>query len=282
MKQIKCCKLGFLQWGLNPKYWLTFLFLGFNMWNCFHGLRAYAAYLGYPMRPWLLVTLPGMKDYFVIIMLAFVLLVSDAPFRSRQQQFVLQRIGKAKWIQGQLLYLLLASVIFTVVLWLLSWVFFLPEVEWRNSWGPVIQTAAQTGSHSSYAPVPISYEIIKNATPLEANAWCFFMMIAVCFLLGEIITLCNLWGKGGLGTAIVIGLIMLSYLLRLLSYTVGAYRFFLWVSPLSWIDRSMMGHTNQNLPSFAYGAYMAAGLCLLLGGVIIGTIHRCNLETDKE
>lgn len=282
MKQLKCCKINFLQWRLNPKYFLALLFLGFNMWNCFHGFLAYAQALGYPMRPWLLAMLPGMREYFIIVMLAFVLLVSDAPFRSRQQQFVLQRIGKRNWIQGQLLYLFLVSVIFTVILWFLTWAFFLSELEWKNGWGPAIQTAAQTGAHAIYSPVAFSYEIIKNATPLEANAWCFFMMIAVCVLLGEVITLCNLWGKSGLGTAIVTGLIMLSYLLRQFSSTVGAYRFILWVSPVSWIDRSMMGHTSQNLPSFAYGACMAAGLCLVLGGVIVGTVHRCNLETDKE
>ncbi len=37
---------------------------------------------------------------------------------------------------GQLLYILFTSVAFTAVLWLLSWVFLLPNLEWGADWGP--------------------------------------------------------------------------------------------------------------------------------------------------
>ena len=44
------------------------------------------------------------------------LLISDAPFRNRQQQFILLRVGKRDWMGGQLLYILFTSVAFTAVL----------------------------------------------------------------------------------------------------------------------------------------------------------------------
>lgn len=55
--------------------------------------------------------LPCDPGNFVPIFLAFVLLVSDAPFRNRQQQFVLLRVGKGAWIGGQLMYILFTSVV---------------------------------------------------------------------------------------------------------------------------------------------------------------------------
>lgn len=61
------------------------------------------------------------------------LLVSDAPFRNRQQQFVLLRVGKGAWIGGQLMYILFTSVVFTAALWLLSWIFLLPNLEWGTT-----------------------------------------------------------------------------------------------------------------------------------------------------
>ena len=56
----------------------------------------------------------------------------------------------------------------------------------------------------------------------------------------------------------------------------------LWISPLSWLNRSLMGHTNRNLPSYSYAVGVTVGLSALLGVVLIATIHRLNLETDKE
>lgn len=283
MKSLKCCKLNFLQWRIQPKYLLFLLFLVLGMWDIFHGFRDYASAIGYPMRPWLLPLLPGMQSIFAMFLMGYLLIISDAPFRTKQQQFVLQRAGKRSWIAGQLLYLFLCAVLFTLILWILSWIFILPEVEWKiESWGSALLTAARKNAHLGYAKVPISYSNIKNAMPAEAMAWFCGMLIGQCFLMGEIVTLCNLYTRSGLGVAISTALILFSYLIKGNASGSGIYRFLLWVSPISWIDRSMLGHTSQYLPSFGYAAVMTVVLCLLLGGIIMGTIHRCNLDADKE
>ena len=43
-----------------------------------------------------------------------------------------------------------------------------------------------------------------------------------------------------------------------------------------------MGNSHQNLPSYSYAALMPIGLSIVLGLVILGTIHRCNLDTEGE
>ena len=35
------------------------------------------------------------------------------------------------------MYILFTSVVFTAALWLLSWIFLLPNLAWGNDWGPV-------------------------------------------------------------------------------------------------------------------------------------------------
>ncbi len=103
---------------------------------------------------------------------AFVLLLSDAPFRSRQQQFVLQRVGKRIWAAGQLLYLFLACLVFTLLLWVLTWIFlFLPRLEWGWDWGPVLTTVAASGISPEYGVWGLEYECMRNVTPLAATAW---------------------------------------------------------------------------------------------------------------
>lgn len=46
--------------------------------------------------------MPCMGSSFLPFMLGFTLLISDAPFRTRQQRFIIQRTGKRAWILGQL------------------------------------------------------------------------------------------------------------------------------------------------------------------------------------
>ena len=70
------------------------MYMVLYMWYETQGFVAYSRALGYPVRPWLFPLLPCDPGNFVPIFLAFVLLVSDAPFRNRQQQFVLLRVGK--------------------------------------------------------------------------------------------------------------------------------------------------------------------------------------------
>ena len=133
-------------------------------------------------------------------MLGFVLLVSDAPFRTKQQRFVIQRTGKRTWMAGQLLYILAISIGFTILIWILSWIWIVPHMEWNRDWGSVLKTAALNGVPSTYGVyMEIPYVIIKNTNPITATLWCAGSMSAVCFLLGVIMTACNLWLRKGCG-----------------------------------------------------------------------------------
>lgn len=280
MKIIRCCKLNFMQWRIQPKYALCAAFLILQMWYMFRGLGDYTKALGFSLHPWIFALLPADYLHFATLLLPFVLIISDAPFRSRQQQFVLQRTGKMTWICGQLLYLFVTCVLYTFIIWILSWLFLLPYTEWGSDWGVAIGTATQTDAHRAYSDIILEYYVIKGATPLEATAWVAFTMVAVLFLLGEIMILCNLWTAKGVGTAIVSAFVFISLFL---SYLKGFLpREWLWFSPVSWMDRSVMGYTRLKLPSYGYAAGMLIGLSILLGAVLLLTIHRCNLDTEKE
>lgn len=283
MKLLRCCKLNILQWRINPKYAFVALYMVLYMWYETQGFVAYGRALGYPVRPWLFPLLPCDPDNFIPIFLAFVLLISDAPFRNRQQQFILLRVGKRDWMGGQLLYILFTSVAFTAVLWLLSWVFLLPNLEWGADWGPVLTTTAVAGEQAEYyVPLVLSYGCMASATPLEATLWVAGAMIAVCFLLGEMMVACNLWAKKGIGAVVVAGFSILPLVISVLAYAPRFTKQLLWISPVSWLDRSLMGNSHQNLPSYSYAALMPIGLSIVLGLVILGTIHRCNLDTEGE
>ena len=280
MKILKCCKLNFQQWRIQPKYAICAVFLIVEMWNMLLGFGDYARAIGYPIHPWLFALLPGDMLHFSTLLLPFVLIISDAPFRNRQQQFVLQRTGKLTWLSGQLLFLFATSVIYTLFIWLLSLVFVLPSTQWGSDWGIALNTAAQTGVHGQYVQMQLSYDIMKGTTPLAATAWTAFAMIFSLFLMGEIMIVCNLWMKKGIGVGVVSAFLLLDFFL---GYLVGAIpRELVWISPFNWMDRSMLVHPNQNLPTFGYAAGALLGGSVLLGAVALMTIHKCNLDATKE
>ena len=181
-----------------------------------------------------------------------------------------------------MLYLFLACLVFTLLLWVLTWIFLLPRLEWGWDWGPVLTTVAASGISPEYGVWGLEYECMRNVAPLAATAWVFGMMVGVSFLLGEIMILCNLWLKKGIGLAVVTSFSLLPFLVVIMANTPYAARKLLWISPLSWLNLSLMGQPNQGLPSYGFAVGVTVGLSVLLGILIVGTIHRCNLETEKE
>lgn len=283
MKALKCCKIDVLQAVSQPKYWLCFGFLALQMWQLTHGFPSYARALGYPhITPWVLPLLPAYNNQYTIIMLAFLLLCGDAPFRTAQQQFVIQRTGKRSWLIGQVLYLLGLSILFTAVLFLFSFLYYLPMTEWTPEWGKVLTTASVRDLFDAASPFPVDPNILRNTDGLSATLWTAGMQIQVCFFLGLLILACNLWLHRGVGIFFAAALIMLSFFIRCWASFFGHSVFLLWISPVSWVDRSLMGHVNQNLPSFAYGALMLPVLCLAVLAVTVGTIHKCDIAVKGE
>lgn len=281
MKLLRTCRINFFHWKTDLKYPFSLLYLILYMWYATHGFVTYARQLQYPIAPYLFPFLPASTS-FVYLLIPFVLIISDAPFRNQQQLFILLRVGKRTWIASQLLYLLICSSCYTLLIWILSWLFLIPQLEWSTQWGPVITTAAVNGGYSSYSTLSLEYGVMKGIGPISATMWVAFVMIAVCFLLGIIMTLCNLWFQKGLGTVIISCFAILPLIINVLAHTPRLVKKLLWISPVSWMDRNLMGNVNQNLPSYMYGLLAPVLISILLTCVIYATIHRCDLERTKE
>lgn len=281
MKELRICKLNFLHWAEDPKYAVALVYLVLYSYNRIYALGAVAQEWGEKITPWLLPFMPCYMSSFLPYMLGFVLLVSDAPFRTRQQGLMMQRVGKRAWLSGQILYILAVSVGFTALLFVLSWIWFLPNMEWTADWGAVLRTAAINGGISSvYMEFP--YSVIKNTDAISVTLWCACSMMAVCFLLGIIMAACNLWLRKGIGAFFIAVVCAISLILDFNSQNPGPIRYLLWISPLNWMDYSLMGYTERYLPSRAFAIYAPALLGLGIAVMLWLTIGKCNIDTDKE
>lgn len=281
MKYLYVVKSGFSYWKSKPHYFFSLFYLLLYTYNRIHGMVAYVQNLNTTITPWLFPFLPGSGLSFIPLVFAFIILISDAPFRTKQQLYVILRIGKRRWICGQLLYLLTVSLGYTLLLWVLSWLWILPELVWRNQWGPAITTAAVTGGYAEYGVfINIKYGVMKNADPISVSIWCASVLCSVCFFLGTIMATCNLWLKEGIGAAIVSILVVISVIPSIFAQEPGLVKFLVWISPISWMDRSLMGNIGQGLPPYGYGIITPTILGTVLSITLISTIHKCNLETN--
>lgn len=282
MKLIRATRINLLHWLNDPKYPAVLLYMAFYMYQLLGNISQYAKILEVKIHPWIFPFLMRNGDVICPLMLGYLLLIADAPFRNQHQQFVLLRIGKRIWLGGQILYLFLLSITFTVLLYLFSIIFNIFEIQFSTEWGSFLTTIALNGLPGQFGKIPASYAVMRNATPIEVTLWSVSSLTLVCFLLGLIMLICNLCGKKGIGTALVSTIVIMPYLTQFFQSTPYIYRYLTWITPTNWPDRSIMGQTGQNLPSYAYGIYMPLVLSLILVVIAISTVHRCNLDTDKE
>lgn len=282
MKEIKVVGINFRQWIINPQNLAALLCLALYMYDQLHGMVDFARFLDCKVTPWMQPFLLCSADRFLPVMLLFILLISDAPIRTRQQCFVILRTGKQSWIIGQLLYLLLISIGFTALVWLFSWIWYLPELTWEAGWGNALMTASQ-GFDPAYFGVFLNfgYRVMKNTAPIPVMLWCSAVMILVCYMMGVIMAVCNLWLRKGLGAIITSALVGISLIPEYFTIDPGIIKMTIWISPVSWMDRTLMGNSAQNLPSYAFGLWAPLLIGIVLTAFLILSIGQCNIDTDK-
>lgn len=283
MKQTKIVGINFRLWRINPKNMAALLCLALYTYDQLHGMADLARFFHSKVTPWVLPFLLCSANRFIPVMFLFLLLISDAPFRTKQQRLVMLRTGKRAWIVGQLIYLILLSVGFAIMLWIFSWVWYLPELIWDRSWGSMLLTASQGIDPGLFGVfLNFGYRVMKNTVPISVSLWCSVVMILVCYMLGVIMTICNLWMGKGIGAAVTSTLVGISLIPQYFTLGSGIIKMTIWISPVSWMDRTLMGNSAQNLPSYAFGIWMPLLISLVLSLFLILTIGKCNVETDKE
>lgn len=283
MRELRIAKLNFCRWKHDPKYMVVVLYLFLYSFERTCEIPLFAQDLGVKICPWLFPFLPCLGSGFLPFMLGFALLISDAPFRTRQQGLVMQRTGKRPWLLGQLLYLFIVCIGFTVFMWVLSWLWLIPDLTWSGEWGDFFYTVAMRNVIFEYnVPLEFPYAVVKNTNPVMITLWCAAAMASVCFMFGVIMVACNLWLKKGCGTAIIAILSAISLIPDMSAFTPGPIRYILWFSPINWMDYSLMGNTGEFLPSHAFSIICPLLLALGLSAILLLTIGKCNIETDKE
>lgn len=228
------------------------------------------------VTPWVFPFLIGESYIQLIFIAGIVLMFSDAPFVKSISFYEIIRSGKRKWIFGEILYIFLMSIIYTLLVVLLTVLLLFPRLTPDLKWGKVLGTLAQTNAASAFGNsyMSLDYGIMQRYTPIKAMLLSIVLSIIVCFLVGILIMLVNVLQKKIPGAAFGMLVGFFSYFQKNFS---NLYRMSFF-SPATWMD---IGMWNSEIRlSYPTTDYMTGFLFFTISVMLIVSVAAFERSED--
>lgn len=153
----------------NPKVIMVFLIFFALILDTHTPFNRLANQFQVKNTPWLFPFFVSNIHMGFYILLGYLLLFCDAPFIDRHQPYIIIRIGKRRWLFGQLLYIVSMSFFFVLVIHLCMILVLLPTISFSADWGTVIYTLAKTSVQGFLPMFHISSAVVSQYTVWQAE-----------------------------------------------------------------------------------------------------------------
>lgn len=210
------------------------------------------------------------------------LVFSNAPAGSDETLFIVVRSGRLNWVIGQLLFVLFASLMLTLAIWLVIAAVLLPRISFSNDWGAVIKTAALGNAMPADLPVRVSVPTgIATFSPMTTAGLSILLTWFVAVFIGTMFLCLNsVAGKNASFAAFGFMLFM-----SLASRDIGALTLGSWVNymaPLNFCNLMSTSYFNgnPNMPPAAYCIGFAAVMSTVFA--LLTSLHFCKGDFNKR
>ena len=266
-QSLTVCRLEFLLWKGDLRLLALGIFILAYMAVMVRPYRRFAADMGIASSPWVLPFLVFPAGLALLTAVG-VVLFSPSPYANPQLPLILVRTGRMNWIMGQLLYIIGASLAYTLFVALASVSVLFPYVRWTNQWGTLIDSL-----FTSLAPYrmgyPISFQcawyVYFELTPGKAMLLTMLLFTLVNLLLGTVIVFGNLVFRRRLGVLLAGGLIGFSLFAEIAGYISSIGSWISYLSPVTWGSlNGVVLHDPDIFPHIGYALATEATLIVLL------------------
>lgn len=121
----------------------------------------------------------------LVIMAGVILLFCNAPFKTEIHNYILSRAGNVAWGFGVCLYIAIISLLYVMLIFIVSVLAVLPNIEFDIEWGKTWGSLALGGFGIQFRiPFSVNEYIIGAYSPLQATAVSFLLEWACCVFLG--------------------------------------------------------------------------------------------------
>lgn len=254
----------------DPRIISLFILMTVFIWNDLSVIDAFAGGAGVKTNPLIFPFYSSDPVKQLILLAGVIFLFSDAPFINKNQPYVIIRSKRRAWVMGQILYVVIASAIYFLILMGVSILILLPNATFAtNGWGKIVNTLARTGAG---AEINLQFGIAEKITtyysPLKAFCLSFFLNWGVASFLGLLTFLINLKVNRTLG--LVAGATVLFF--DLLITNALPYSFYHF-SPVSLSRLTVLDPTGVSIypaityPLIFYGVSITILSVLLIAGI---------------
>ncbi len=258
------CLQNFRKWATDYRMWTIAVMLAVMTFVYADNVCRNAAALNTDVSIWIFPFIYVSRYMKLVFTLPVVLMFCDAPFIDKNQTFVMMRASRIKWLCGQILYIITASAVYYLFIFLLSILSTIFVADISLDWGTTFYSLAN-GSAVVPSDVPkleITKIVVEYFTPIQACFFTFLLSWLAGILLGMVVFFFNLITQNRyIGIVSAFALVVWAFIIKD-TMGIGRFRKF---SPLSWntLDFIDVGGLTPN-PTFPYCVSVLAGLILIL------------------
>ncbi len=273
LQSAKCCAKiaaqNILSWAQNYRMIMLVLLLFVNLAQYCTELNSYSEDLGAKINGFgILPMLYNVNNGFImrlIIQLGIVLMFSNAPFKNNDSLFCVMRTGYAKWCVGELIYIVSASFIYTVSLFLITNILCVKNISYSLKWGRTFSSMQMSDAFVFKSPK----KILLQYKPLEALLHTMLLIFLLSVFFGLLIFLMSSLVGRSSGVILASAFVMLGLMpggftqMPALASKLSPCSF----TQLGMVDK--LGISAYPSLSYAYTAFIILIVALLSANVII-------------
>ncbi len=271
LQSAKCCAKiavqNILSWAQNYRMIMLLLLLIVNVAQFSTELDTFAKGIGEKING--LGIFPALYNSSrtgrLIIQLGIVLMFSNAPFKNKDSLFCVLRTGYSKWCVGELIYIVSASFIYTVSLFLITNILCVNNLFYSLSWGKTFTSAV--GGRSKLS---ISENVVTQYQPLEALLHTMLLIFLLSVFFGLLIFLMSSLVGRSSGVVLAAAFVMLGLMPE--SLLTQHPSLVAKLSPCSFTELDVvdkLGISSYPSLTYAYTAFVILIVALFSANVII-------------
>lgn len=265
------CAQNFRKWATDYRMWTVAAILITMTFLYADDVRKNAVMMDSDVSLWIFPFLYTNSFMVLIFTMPVVLMFCNAPFIDKNQTFVMIRTSRMKWLCGQLLYIILASAVYYLFVFLISVLSTVFIAEPSLDWGGAFYSLAFGYMEWEGVPVVrIPKLIVENYTPIQACCLTFLLSWLGGVFLGLIAFFFNLITQTrSIGTVAATAFVVWGSWVK---YPNGIQRYRK-LSPISWIALDHMdvdGMTPYPTLSYCLTVFSVSILTMIIGVFVFG------------
>ncbi len=279
-----CFRVNIRKQIVNPRIYTILAIIIVFQYYAFAVMPTVCEYLNMACTPWVFPFFLGNPSLFFIFGGIAMLLYCDAPFWGKEAPFLIMRMGRRNWILGQVIYVYLSGLMYTLFTIAVSVIMLIPCVSFSGDWGDVLHTIALNPQIFTMAGVKGGFypyaEIMDLLSPLQAMLVAGLLYWLGTVLIGLTILSFRVCFGGMMGIAICGIFTSIAYFTPYLG-SISFGKVLYYFSPITWSCMSYLDwYGAGEVPTFPFVVTVYCLLIIIMS--VVSVIAFCKKDINWE